>query len=296
MSINKPHILIIDDELLNLEIITEYLESCNYQISTAIDGDIAWELLEATPDDFDVILLDRMMPKLNGMNLLKRIKEHAHLKHCPVIFQTAKASKSDMLKGLQAGAYYYLTKPFEEEMLVSIVNTAVRDSLHHRNLKEILQQTQQSIGLMKSANFQYKTLDEARNLASLISNACPDPEKIIMGVTELMINAIEHGNLGIGYQEKTMLNDNGTWEEEVSRRLALPENKTLLAEVSFQNKADEISITVVDQGKGFNWKNYLDFDPERITDNHGRGIALAYNHCFSHLEYLGKGNQVRAII
>ena len=292
----NPHILIIDDEQLNLEIVTEYLEPCNYKITTAADGEIAWQILESVPDDFDVILLDRMMPNMNGMEVLQRIKDHPQLKHCPVIFQTAKASKADILIGLQAGAYYYLTKPFEEEMLISVVRTAVRDRLHYRSLQENLSKTKQTLGLMKSARFEFKTLDEARSLASLISNACPEPEKIVMGVTELMVNAIEHGNLGISYEEKTKLNESGIWEDEINRRLLAEDNLKLFAEISFQNSGNEINITIVDQGKGFDWQNYLDFDPERLMDNHGRGIAVANNLSFSRIEYWGRGNEVRAYI
>ena len=54
--------------------------------------------------------------------------------------------------------------------------------------------------------------------------ACPDPEAVIIGLTELLVNAVEHGNLGITYEDKTALNAAGTWDTEVRRRLALPEN------------------------------------------------------------------------
>ena len=291
-----PHILIVDDEQLNLEIISEYLADCDYQISTAEDGEIAWSMLEKNPESFDVILLDRMMPNLSGLKVLERIKEHKILKNCPVIFQTAKASNEDILEGISAGAYYYLTKPFAEEMLLSIVNTAVNDRLRFKEVQTDLQQTRHTMGLLKSASCDFQTPDEARSIASLVSNACPEPEKVVMGLTELMINAIEHGNLAITYEEKSLLNANGEWDQEVKNRLSQAENIRKYARISFNNQSEEIQIVITDQGEGFDWQDYMDFDPQRATDNHGRGIAIANKLSFKRLEYKGNGNEVHAFI
>lgn len=296
MNINQTHILIVDDEEINLEIISEYLSECDYKISTAEDGVIAWDMLNTSPDNYDVILLDRMMPNMNGMEVLEKIKQHPTLCNCPVIFQTAKASSADIAEGMNAGAYYYLTKPFEEEVLLSVIKTAVSDRLRFKEIQNNLEQTNHTVGLLRSALFEFKTLEEARSIAILVSNACPDPSSIVMGLTELMINAIEHGNLGISYKEKTILNDKGTWVEEIHKRLQLVENKNKIASISFIRHANSIDITVIDQGKGFDWKSYMDFDPERVMDNHGRGIAVANKLSFSSVEYKGKGNEVSAHI
>jgi len=289
----QAHILIVDDEKFNLEIISEYL-SDEYKISTAEDGAIAWEMLEKNPNDFDVILLDRMMPNMDGMEVLKKIKQHPILEHCPVIFQTAKASVTDIAEGMSAGAYYYLTKPFEEEVLLSVTKTAVTDRLSFKQILDKLEQTRLTMGMLNSASFEFKTLEEARSIASLVSNACPEPEKIVMGLTELMINSVEHGNLGITYDEKSVLNDNGTWVDEINSRLQLEKNLNKVATINFQRHLDKIEITVTDQGEGFDWESYMDFDPGRIMDNHGRGIAVANKLSFSSVEYCGKGNEVCA--
>jgi CheY-like chemotaxis protein len=296
MHHSKAHILIVDDETLNLEIISEYLSDHNYEISTAEDGAIAWKMLETSPDNFDVILLDRMMPRMTGMEVLEKIKKHPVLQHCPVIFQTAKASVSDIAEGMEAGAYYYLTKPFEEEVLLSVTKTAINDRFRFKEVQDSLEQTKLTMGMLNTAEFEFKTLNEARSIASLISNACPDPTIIVMGLTELMINAIEHGNLGITYDEKSSLNTAGTWNEEVEKRLNLTENIHKTASISFQRNLDKIEITVVDQGNGFDWETYMEFDPNRIMDNHGRGIAVANKLSFSSIQYKGKGNEVYALI
>ncbi len=295
MENNQAHILIVDDEILNLEIVSEYL-SDDYQISTAENGVIAWEMLEKSPNDFDVILLDRMMPNMNGMEVLEKIKQHPILQHCPVIFQTAKASASDIAEGINAGAYYYLTKPFDDNVLLSVTKTAVEDRLRYKEILDNLEQTKLTMGMLTSARFEFKTLDEARSIASLVSNACPEPAGIVMGLTELMINAVEHGNLGITYAEKSILNEQGTWVDEVNTRLQLAKNINKAVSINFLRNADYIEITVIDQGEGFDWKDYMDFDPDRVMDNHGRGIAVANKLSFSAVEYKGKGNEVCATL
>lgn len=295
MENNQAHILIVDDEIFNLEIISEYLDD-HYQISTAEDGAIAWSMLEQSPNNYDVILLDRMMPNMNGMEVLKNIKQHPELKYCPVIFQTAKASVTDIAEGIDAGAYYYLTKPFEEEVLLSVIKTAVSDQLRFKEIQQDLQKSNISMGKLTSACFEFKTLDDARSIATLVSNACPEPTAIVMGLTELMVNAIEHGNLGITYAEKSSLNESGTWGSEVNTRMQLVENIDKTASVNFVRHLNYIEITVIDQGEGFDWKKYMDFDPERVMDNHGRGIAIANKLSFSAVEYKGKGNEVCATL
>ncbi len=296
MQSKNAHILIVDDEILNLEIISEYLSAYDYEISTAEDGIIAWQMLEKSPTLFDVILLDRMMPNMSGMEVLEKIKQHPILRHCPVIFQTAKASLSDISEGIDAGAYYYLTKPFDEQVLLSVTKTAVNDYFLFKEIQSKLKETEFTIGQLKSAEFEFKSLDEARSIASLLSHACPEPENIALGLTELMVNAVEHGNLGITYEEKSTLNSTGKWEEEVRSRLNLLENKNKTVCVFFKRNEKNIAITVIDQGKGFDWESYMDFDPKRVMDNHGRGIAVANKLSFYSVEYKGKGNEVYAQI
>lgn len=293
MDTHQAHILIVDDEDLNLEIITEYLSE-DYQTSIAADGAIAWEMLSQNPDIYDVILLDRMMPNMSGMEVLEKIKQHPTLKNSPVIFQTAKASISDISEGLNAGAFYYLTKPFDEDVLLSVVKTAVADHHRYQEIQATLEQNKHTMGMLNLALFEFKTLDEARSIASLVSNACPEPEIIVMGLTELLVNAIEHGNLGITYDEKSELNKHGTWQQEVANRLVLDQYKDKSATLNFKRFDNKVEIIITDQGSGFNWKSYMDFDPTRVMDNHGRGIAVANKLSFSQVEYKGSGNKVIA--
>jgi CheY-like chemotaxis protein len=289
-------VLAVDDEPFNLEILSEFLGEAGYRLVCAEDGKEAWQMLEAEPGRFDAVLLDRMMPEMNGLEVLLRIKQHPELNTLPVIMQTAKSSRQDILEGLQAGAYYYLTKPFEQDALLAIVDTAVIDYHRYRQLQDEASQVSQTLSLMDHGQFSFETLAEGQNLAMMLANACPEPSKVILGLSELVINAVEHGNLGISYEDKSEIHRTGNWEDEIRRRQLLPENRGKKVVVTYSRTKDIVTFHIKDQGSGFDWKKYEEISPERVFDSHGRGIALAKTISFDHLEYQGIGNEVVAAL
>jgi sigma-B regulation protein RsbU (phosphoserine phosphatase) len=296
MNRDVDTVLVVDDEALNLMLIKAYLQSGRYRLVTAGDGAEAWAMLQADPRGYDVVLLDLMMPRMDGMEVLKRIKSHPQLRVLPVILQTALASPKDIHRGIKAGAYYYLTKPFEREMLRSVVATAAKDHARYRRMQEQIDTTSRLCGLLHRADFRYRTLEEGRALAQLLANACPDPRKAVVGLGELMVNAVEHGNLGIGYREKGRLLEAGELAAEVQRRIALPEYRDRCVAVSYRRSEREIRIQICDQGAGFDWENYAEVDASRVFDAHGRGIAVARIMSFDRVEFAGRGNEVTGFI
>lgn len=149
---------------------------------------------------------------------------------------------------------------------------------------------------MEHGRFSFRTLDQARALAVLLSNASSAGPRLVIGLSELLLNAVEHGNLGIGYDEKTGLNERGEWQTEVERRLALPEYAEKRVLVEYTQGDGELRVLIRDQGAGFDWNTYLEVAPERAFDNHGRGIAMARGLSFDSLEYRGRGNEVVAVV
>ena len=292
----QARILIVDDEPFNIEILTEHLENSGYLVEPAYDGQEAWDILQDENVRFDAILLDRMMPRMNGMELLAKIKQLDRFKTLPVILQTAMGSPDAVREGLQAGAYYYLTKPFERETLLAIVAAAVRDRLAQLELLKQLEQQRDTLTMLRYGEFQFRTLAEAKRLTALLSSVCPQPEKVAMGLSELLINAVEHGNLGITYKEKTKLIQDNAWEGELNQRLALPQYASRRASVMLTRDNHEIRFVVADQGDGFDWQPFMEFSPDRAFDPHGRGISMARMLSFDAIEYQGNGNTVVATI
>jgi adenylate cyclase len=119
-----PRILAVDDVASNLEILQVRLEAQGYDVITAADGESALQLIrECEPD---LVLLDIMMPKIDGITVLKQLKQDASARFLPIILVTAKADTSDVVIGLEAGADDYLTKPFEQAALMARVRSLLR--------------------------------------------------------------------------------------------------------------------------------------------------------------------------
>jgi len=293
---NQAHVLLVeDDEIISL-LIEDALTEVGHQVVTQKDGQAAWDQLQSGDSAFDVILTDRNMPRMDGMALLRKLKSASHLRDIPVIMETAETSAESIQEGIDQGAHYYLTKPFKPEVLVAIVNAAIEQYRDHRQLKETARRAERPFACLHHGSFRFASLDEGRMLANFFAQAAPDPEKRVIGLQELLINAVEHGNLGLSYQDKTELLMEGRWQEEVERRLGLPAYRERFVEVLFERIPQAIRFTIRDQGEGFDWRKYLDFDPARIFDPHGRGIAMARIMSFSALEYQGNGNTVLATI
>jgi len=287
----KAHVLVVDDEELNLEILLEYFDGePGFTLETAKDGEIAWNLLQDETKAYDLILLDRMMPRLDGIGLLRRIKSAPRLALIPVVLQTAAGSAEQVREGMEAGAYYYLTKPYRRDALLAIAHAALSDADARNSLRQQLHEHIGALQFLESAEFVVRTLGEASRLAAFIAQACPNPEASVLGISELLVNGVEHGNLGLTYSEKSQLKLDDSWHDEIERRSALPENSAKRVRLSFRRDGQTITLRIVDQGKGFPWQDFLDFNPDRACDPNGRGIALARMMSFSSIHYEGCGN------
>jgi len=289
-------ILIAEDEPINLEALTEILTDEGYEVRGVESGGAAWKTLASDPMGFDVVLLDRVMPDMDGIEILHRIKDRPEMLHLPVIMQTSLSGDEAVTEGLKAGAYYYLTKPFAADTLVAIVAAAIQDYQDYLDLHRDARRTGQALTCLSQAKFSFRTTDEARDIATLIAQVAPDPGRVVLGLSELTLNAIEHGNLGLTYADKSALGVGEALVAEIARRLAMPDFANRRATIELRRTPDELVFTICDEGSGFDWKNYLEMSPERAFDTHGRGIAMSRLFSFDRLEYRGKGNEVEAAV
>jgi len=292
--VEKERVLVVDDEQLNLILIEEFLEQEEVALELHSDPLRAWDSLSAPESDFSLVILDRMMPALDGMEFLRRMKREARFADIPVIMQTAASSPDQVREGLEAGAYYYLTKPYEPEALISIVHVAMEDRRARAQLRTRAARLEEAQRLIRSVEYRFVTLDDVASLVPVLAAMCPASEVVAPGLSDLMVNAVEHGNLGVSYQEKSLLKWDGDWEAEIHRRLALPQFCERFATIRLERTEDAVVFTISDQGSGFDWKRFLTFDPERAFDPNGRGIAMARMMSFSSIDYQGCGNVVVA--
>ena len=131
---DPPCILAVDDTPENLEILRMRLEANGYAVETAADGEEG--LAKARELQPDLILLDIMMPKLDGISVVRMLKADDTLRSIPVILVTAKADTRDVVEGLDAGGDDYLTKPFEHRALLARVRSMLRQKALHDTVED----------------------------------------------------------------------------------------------------------------------------------------------------------------
>ena len=147
---------------------------------------------------------------------------------------------------------------------------------------------------IKMYNLGVRDLGGLYNLPKTLAHFFPAPEHFVSGIYELLLNAVEHGNLGIGFEEKTKLIRQGKWHEEVQQRLSMPQYANREVEIKLSHNQRECRLTIADQGCGFAWREYLG----RQTDDHrpnGRGLWIVYNSQFDDLIFNSTGNEVTCV-
>jgi len=136
----KHTVLIVDDNAINLKVISDYLKNFGFNIMVARSGEIALKRVQyALPD---IVLLDIMMPGIDGFETCERLKANAHTKDIPVIFMTALSETEDKIKGFQAGAVDYVTKPLQYSEVLARVNTHLKIRELARSLQDQNEQLQ----------------------------------------------------------------------------------------------------------------------------------------------------------
>jgi len=129
---NKQTILIVDDVSENVDLLVELLK--DHDLVTALEGKTALEIVQE--EDIDLILLDIMMPQMDGIEVCKRIKENPKTVHIPIIFITAKNKQDDIQIGFNKGAVDYITKPFNPNELLARVDTHLKLRAYEKDLEK----------------------------------------------------------------------------------------------------------------------------------------------------------------
>ena len=110
IELSNCTVLVVDDTEANIDVIVEALGS-EYEVIVAMDGESALEAVDSDPPD--IILLDIMMPEMDGYKVCSRLKSHSKTRNIPIIFLTAMSETQNKTKGFELGAVDYITKPFE---------------------------------------------------------------------------------------------------------------------------------------------------------------------------------------
>lgn len=129
---NSINILVVDDELLPIQVLIEQLKNSPYAVEYETRGEKALARLQANPDRYALVLVDRMMFGMDGMGLLKAMKEDPQLKQIPFIMQTGEAEPEEIEDALIAGADQVIFKPFKKEDLLDYLKQALESHENKR--------------------------------------------------------------------------------------------------------------------------------------------------------------------
>jgi DNA-binding response OmpR family regulator len=281
--------LLVDSGETEVTVLEAALEDQGYQLATVESGGEAKSILSASDKDVRLLLVDWQTADAPRTVLLEWLKDQ-DLPSVETILLGENFRADDVRLGLDAGAYFFLNKPFDGTQLPAIVRAAVETAELRRNLARKVEESGETLRMLNRGRFHFRRPRQAELLAVQLGSASRDPQ-IGVAILELFLNAIEHGNLEIDYDEKGRLMERKELRSEIQKRLDTPafRDRTVLVEVEQTDNGMDLVIT--DEGAGFDHERYQQLDKSRIFDSHGRGILMA--RAAVEVRYLGVGNQVR---
>lgn len=190
---SKELVMIVDDTPDNLGLLSEILHARGYEVSAFPSGKMALDGASQNPPD--IVLLDIMMPEMNGFQVCRQLKSMEHLKNIPVIFLSALEDASNKIKAFSQGGVDYITKPFhEEEVLARVqVQLSIRSLQHklqeqNKNLEKTVEQRTKDLS---QANAKLIEMDRLKDdFFRMISHEIRTPANGILGIGELLIEQL----------------------------------------------------------------------------------------------------------
>ncbi len=174
----KAKILVVDDSPESINLLVYFLKPAGYEVLTAEDGPEAIEIVEKTPPD--IILLDIMLPTIDGYAVCERLKKNPRTQHIPIIMITALQELKDKIRALEAGADDFITKPFENVELLARVKSLLRIKRYH---DELLRQNEK---LRKQQEALRREDLLKKELTNLIVHDMKNPLFVIQGNLQMM--------------------------------------------------------------------------------------------------------------
>ncbi len=200
-------ILIVDDQPTNLKMLFSFLQESGFKVLVAKSGESALKKLQNVSPD--LILLDVMMPGIDGFETCQRLKSSAETKNIPVMFMTALSESMDKIKGLKVGAVDYITKPFQQEEVLARIENQLKIRRLSQQLEAQNQQLQQEIITRRKIEDRLQLVIQAANDGFWDWNLQSDEIYISPRCKQML-----------GYSDEELPNELATWENHV-----FPEDK-----------------------------------------------------------------------
>lgn len=285
-------VLIVEDDIVSRELLRVIVQKEGYELRTAEDGFAGFEVFnEFMPD---VVVTDIRMPRLDGIELLKKIRTVE--RDVIVIIVTAHGNENIALEALHVGANNYLKKPINLEdlkILLSRYYSLYKTKTVRKDITALV--SSQTIELVIESDLDLIP-SVAEYLVNQVKHIYSNTELISveLGLSELLLNAIEHGSYNISGDEKEEALKNNTLVELYNQRKENEQCKCKKIHILFIRSKQFCEWIITDEGQGFDYTFMPSpFTDRLVTNLHGRGVFISKLQ-FDSIEYLEKGNSVKA--
>jgi DNA-binding response OmpR family regulator len=292
----RTRILLVDDEPLVREELGALLADEGYEVITAGDGEEGISLFRKEAPD--LVITDVRMPRRDGLSLAMIIKQEDP--SVPVTVITGHGTEAMAIEALRAGVTDFIKKPVRLDDLIAALSrmeaARVPASLGAGELPAAVE--------LVSHLWTYRLKNDREAIPPFVDGLLRRSTvgldrmqalELSLALRELVLNAVEHGNLELTYEEKTRALENGTLDALLAERAAKQPYCDRTVMVLVERHERRLSITVRDQGRGFDWKKLPDpNDPMNLLAAHGRGVLLA-RLSVDALHYSEKGDEVTVV-
>jgi DNA-binding response OmpR family regulator len=292
VSDKKTKILLIDDESLVRDELGGLLEDEGYEVITGADGEEGLQLFRS--EGPDMVITDVRMPRRDGLSVALTIRQEDP--GVPVSVITGHGSEATAIRALRAGVTDFIKKPVRLEDLIA----ALARMEASRRPAEQLAGLPDTVRVV-ARSWTYEAGNDLLAIPIFIDTMLEQCGQGIEGMAvmelslalrELVVNAVEHGNLGITYEEKTRALESGAFEALLAERVGAPPYRDRQVKVVATRAERRLLFTITDQGQGFDWLALP--DPSEVPDLlslHGRGVLLSRLSVDS-LHFNEAGNEV----
>ena len=247
---------------------------------------------QSSASQFHAYLLDESLLQNKDFGDFHNLRKQTLYNHIPVILHLHSNQSETIQQGLEIDMFFYLIAPYSSNLLISVLDAATQGFTNHQEISRRIDIFENSHPLLQKAVFHLQTVEEAQAVSAVLAYMAPEQKRVAIGLFELMLNSIEHGNLQIGYENKTTLIKRGILQSEITKRIQQQDYKDKYVMVMLKRTEHYLEYTISDSGIGFNAAPYLDFSEDRAMDNHGRGIMIANRLSFDSIQYKDNGSTV----
>ena len=282
--------LVIDDSKSFINFVSSILEKYKCQIFTADNGHIGIQQYNLVKPD--IIFSDIEMPVMTGIDMLKKIRMRDS--NIIIVMMTANSKEKYVLEALNFGASNYIKKSDLKKELPIVIEKYLSILFERKRQKNFTDN-------IDSASIDFVFDNRIENLASvsiylasLTRGILSDESRaqITIGLQELLMNAVEHGNLNINFDEKTEALEKNCLNELYKIRLSQPNLESRRVRVNFQRVPELVEWTITDEGQGFDADSIPNpCDEINLDEMHGRGILIS-RYQFDQLKYSNNGRTV----